>query len=96
MSKFDKLDEPMSYSERSKLLSWFVDSMRSEVHQYFEVSNLFNSMTGEERIQLCADLDRIHQNCADLLFEMTNNKNKGKLVQEDRQLSELHKKVKEF
>ena len=93
VSKFSQLDKPMSSKERIELLSWFVDSMRSEVHEYFDETNLFSSMTGEERINLCADLDKIHQDCADLLFKLTHQKQKGQLVELDETLHKLKTQI---
>ena len=97
LQKFDQLKQDnMSYAQKTDLLSWFVDSMRTEVHKYFDETNLFNAMTGEERIQLCADLDAIHQDCADLLFDMSNKKAKGKHVENTKRYSEMIEAILNF
>jgi hypothetical protein len=97
LQKFDELkQENMSYAQKTDLLSWFVDSMRTEVHKFFDETNLFNAMTGEERIQLCADLDVIHQDCADLLFDMSNKRAKGKHVEHTKRYTEMIETISNF
>ena len=97
LQKFEELQaDKMSFAQKTELLSWFVDSMRTEVHQYFDETNLFNAMTGEERIELCAELDKIHETCADLLFEMTNKRAKGKLVEHNKRFTEIAESVQNF
>ena len=45
---------------------------------------------------LCADLDAIHQDCADLLFDMSNKKAKGKHVENTKRYSEMIEAILNF
>lgn len=39
--KIDQLQTPMGFQQKSELLQWVVDSMRSEVMMHFEKSKMF-------------------------------------------------------
>ena len=50
--KFDLLDKPLGFNARTKLLAWFVDSMRSSVLNHFESSDLLQEMESEDKVAL--------------------------------------------
>ena len=47
----------MTFTQKSELLSWFVDSMRSSLIDYFNYTRLFESMPYKNRIALLALID---------------------------------------
>ena len=66
--KFEQLDKPMGFLKKSKLLAWFVDSMRSSVLEHFEAADALRSMKENVKVGLLQELNELHQKCADKLF----------------------------
>ena len=58
----------MGFVKKSKLLSWFVDSMRSAVFDHLETSDALKTMTEKEKMGLVRELNELQKKCADKLF----------------------------
>jgi len=43
--KFNLLDQPLPYEEKSEVLSWFADKMASEVLNHFETEEKYQAMS---------------------------------------------------
>jgi hypothetical protein len=63
-------EKSLDFHQRSELLSWFVDSMRSEVLNHFETENLLQDMENSEKMKLYSTIDQIVEKSRTTLFEM--------------------------
>lgn len=79
----------MGYIKKTKLLSWFVDSMRSSVLNHFEVSEALKSMKENEKMALVQELNELHQKCADQLFQMNKDRAESRHVEENDNVERL-------
>lgn len=100
LKKFEMLERPLAFNSKVKLLSWFVDEMRSSVLGFLEESSALDGLYGPDRIELFAEIDAIQAKCANELFKINNDRAKGILVENSEniesvfsELSELRNKI---
>lgn len=86
----------MGFQEKSDLLSWFVDSMRTQVISHLEEKEVLQAMDEDQKLDLIQELDDLHKKCADQLFEMHQTNAKGELVQQNQYLKGLFKEIQDF
>lgn len=64
-AKFDLLDGPADFTQRSAILSWAVDEMRSQVLDHLELSGFMDKLSEVERVDLIDELNQIQSDSSD-------------------------------
>ena len=90
------LERPLAFNSKVKLLSWFVDEMRSHVLQYLEDSEMLDEFNEPDRIQLYAEIDAIQAKCANELFKINNDRAKGILVEDSENIESVFSELSEL
>lgn len=57
--KFDQLKKPLNFQQRSDILSWVVDKMRSDVINHLEKSGILRKMDPHEEKLLLDEINII-------------------------------------
>ena len=61
--KLDKLIKTTDWNEKSTLLEWAIDSLRSEILDSIELGGHLQEMSENEQMQIMEVIDSIQQNC---------------------------------
>jgi len=95
-AKFEKLGSPLDFHAKSELLTWFVDSMSSEVLNHFETSGLYNEMTEPARLQLIEQVEALQTRCRSALFDLHKSNTNGTLVQDTEFLTAMKEDIQQL
>lgn len=88
-AKFDLLDGPTDYAQRSAILSWVVDEMRSQVIDHLELSGFMDKLSEIERVDLIDELNNIQSDSSDKLFKLHEDQRNGVLIEENEYLQPI-------
>jgi hypothetical protein len=90
------LERPLAFNSKVKLLSWFVDEMRSSVLDFLEESDMLDGLFEPDRMLLYAEIDALQAKCANELFKINSERAKGILVESSENIASVFSELAEL
>lgn len=91
--KFTEMKNCTSFEEREQVLRWAVEEMRSEVVEHLEASDALQDMSESQKMQILQQIDDLHSQCKDELFQMHKDQAEGKYVEKTSSFTKLLKQI---
>lgn len=95
-AKFDLLDAPADFAQRSAILSWAVDQMRTQVIDHLELTGYMDKLQESERVELLDELNQIQSQSSEQLFKLHEDQKNGQLIEENHYMKGLLSQIEKL